>query len=142
MSNQVSVVMPEGQTEMVPIMQRSLMSVREELRDDPYIIEAIKVLQVGGYRSSIGSFWNAVVDDLRNKIIFRSVKLFNQSVDLPRKVESYEDFQNFVNDDQLIEGAYKIGVIGWEASKVLRHAKETRHIFSGVSANNSAFFSL
>ncbi|TOG40044.1 hypothetical protein CGJ01_23780, partial [Vibrio parahaemolyticus] len=126
MSNQVSVVMPEGQTEMVPIMQRSLMSVREELRDDPYIIEAIKVLQVGGYRSSIGSFWNAVVDDLRNKIIFRSVKLFNQSVDLPRKVESYEDFQNFVNDDQLIEGAYKIGVIGWEASKVLRHAKETR----------------
>jgi hypothetical protein len=46
-------------------------------------------------------------------------------------VESYEDFQNFVNDDQLIEGAYKIGVIGWEASKVLKHAKETRHIFSG-----------
>ncbi len=131
MSNQVPVVMPEGQAEMVPIMQRTLMSVREELRDDPYIIEAIKVLQVGGYRSSIGSFWNAVVDDLRNKIIFRSLNLFNQSVDLPRKVNSYEDFQNFVNDDQLIEGAYKIGVIGWEASKVLRHAKETRHIFSG-----------
>ena len=29
------------------------------------------------------------------------------------------------------EGAYKIGVIGWEASKVLKHAKETRHIFDG-----------
>jgi hypothetical protein len=72
-----------------------------------------------------------VVDDLRNKIIFRSISLFNKSVELGRKVESYEDFQNFVNDDQLIEGAYKIGVIGWEASKVLKHAKETRHIFSG-----------
>ncbi len=129
--NQIAVIIPEAQAEIVPIMQRSLMAVREELRDDPYIIEAIKVLQVGGYRSSIGSFWNAVVDDLRNKIMFRSVKLFNQSVEVGRKVETYEDFQNFVNDDQLIEGAYKIGVIGWEASKVLRHAKETRHIFSG-----------
>ncbi|MDD9208993.1 hypothetical protein [Aeromonas dhakensis] len=130
-NNDLVVVIPDGHTEIVPIMQRALMSVREELRDDPYIIEAIKVLQVGGYRSSIGSFWNAVVDDLRNKIIFRSVKLFNQSVDVGRKIETYEDFQNYVNDDQLIEGAYKIGVIGWEASKILRHAKETRHIFSG-----------
>ncbi|MDC7824714.1 hypothetical protein PQS90_06075 [Pseudomonas sp. BLCC-B13] len=129
--NSLTILIPEGNTEIVPIMQRTLMSVREELRDDPYIIEAIKVLQVGGYRSSIGSFWNAVVDDLRNKIMFRSIKLFNQSVELGRKIETYEDFQNFVNDDQLIEGAYKIGVIGWEASKILRHAKETRHIFSG-----------
>ena len=129
--NDILVVIPEGQSEMTPIIQRCLMSVREELRDDPYIIEAIKVLQVGGYRSSIGSFWNAVVDDLRNKIMFRSVKLFNQSIDAGRKIETYEDFQNYVNDDQLIDGAYKIGVVGWEASKVLRHAKETRHIFSG-----------
>lgn len=130
-SNDLVVVIPDGHSEIVPLMQRALMSVREELRDDPYIIEAIKVLQVGGYRSSIGSFWNAVVDDLRNKIIFRSVKLFNQSVEVGRKIETYEDFQNYVNDDQLIDGAYKIGVIGWEASKILRHAKETRHIFSG-----------
>lgn len=129
--SEIVVIIPEAHGEMIPIIQRCLMSVREELRDDPYIIEAIKVLQVGGYRSSIGSFWNAVVDDLRNKIMFRSVKLFNQSVDVGRKIETYEDFQNYVNDDQLIDGAYKIGVVGWEASKVLRHAKETRHIFSG-----------
>lgn len=131
MSQNKLVVTLEGQTEMVPIMERTLMSVREELLDDPYIIEAVKVLQVGGYRSSIGSFWNSVVDDLRNKIMFRSLKLFNNSVELGRQIKDYEDFQNFVNDDQLIEGAYKIGVIGWEASKVLKHAKETRHIFSG-----------
>lgn len=54
-----------------------------------------------------------------------------KSVSLPRKVESYEDFQSYVNDDILIEGAYKIGVIGWEASKILKHAKETRHVFDG-----------
>jgi len=129
--NQITVIATEGNTEIVPIMERVLHSVREELRDDPYIIEAVKVLQVGGYRSSIGSFWNAVVDDLRNKIMFRSISLFNKSIELGRKIETYEDFQNYVNDDQLIEGAYKIGVIGWEASKILKHAKETRHIFSG-----------
>ena len=84
-----------------------------------------------GYRSAIGSFWNAVVDDLRNKVIARSLKLFNKSVELPREIKSYEDFQNHVNDDQLIEGSYAIGVIGWEASKILKHAKETRHIFDG-----------
>ena len=125
------ITLPADQQEILPLIKRSLLSVRDELRDDPYIIEALSVLQVAGYRSAIGSFWNAVVDDLRNKIMFRSLKLFNQSENIGREVKTYEDFQNFVNDDQLIDGAYKIGVISWEASKVLKHAKETRHIFSG-----------
>jgi len=129
--SKILVTIPDEEKEIVPLMSRILSSVREELQEDPYIIEAINVLQVGGYRSSIGSFWNAVVDDLRNKIIFRSLSLFNKSTDCVRKINTYDDFQNYVNDDQLIDGAYKIGVIGWEASKVLKHAKETRHIFSG-----------
>jgi hypothetical protein len=108
-----------------------LANVRDELKEDPYIEEALKVLPVGGYRSAIGSFWNAVVDDLRNKIIHRSLSLFNQSVSLRKEIKCYDDFINNTNDDELIEGAYKIGVIGWEASKILKHAKETRHIFDG-----------
>jgi hypothetical protein len=48
----IVVIIPEGQAEMIPIIQRSLMSVRERLRDDPYIIEAIKMLQV-----SCSGFW-------------------------------------------------------------------------------------
>jgi len=118
-------------SEIDPFFQRVLYSVREDMRDNPYILEAIRVLPVGGYRSAIGSFWNAVVDDLRNKIIFRSLSLFNKTMNLGREIKTYEDFQNYVNDDNLIDGAYKIGVIGWEASKVLKHAKENRHIFDG-----------
>lgn len=117
--------------ELDPFFQRLLLSVREDMRDNPYILEAIRVLPVGGYRSAIGSFWNAVVDDLRNKVIFRSLPLFNKTMNLGREIKTYEDFQNFVNDDTLIEGAYKIGVVGWEASKILKHAKENRHIFDG-----------
>src|SRR5699024_12628954 len=113
------------------IISKVLIDVREDLKDSPYIKETLRVLPVGGFRSAIGSFWNAVVDDLRNKIIFRSLSMFNKEVELGREIKSYEDFQNYVNDDQLIEGAYKIGVIDWEASKILKHAKETRHIFSG-----------
>ena len=119
------------ETEVQPLLKKSLANVRDELKDDPYIDEALRVLPVGGYRSAIGSFWNAVVDDLRNKIIHRSLSLFNKSVNLRKEIKTYDDFIGNVNDDELIEGAYKIGVIGWEASKVLRHAKETRHIFDG-----------
>lgn len=119
------------ETEVQPLLTKSIANVRDELKDDPYIDEALRVLPVGGYRSAIGSFWNAVVDDLRNKIIHRSLPLFNKSVSLRKEIKSYDDFIGSVNDDELIEGAYKIGVIGWEASKVLKHAKETRHIFDG-----------
>jgi len=71
------------------------------------------------------------VDDLTNKIIHRSLSLFNQTNNFRREIKSYDDFYSNVNDDELIDGAYKIGVIGLEASKILKHAKETRHIFSG-----------
>jgi hypothetical protein len=133
MSDQSSQIILAGGNDgdFSPLFQRALVSVRDDIVDNPYITEAIRVLSVRGYRSAIGCFWNAVVDDLRNKIMHRSLPLFNKEINAGREVKCYEDFQNFVNDDQLIEGAYKIGVIGWEASKVLKHAKETRHIFDG-----------
>lgn len=118
-------------TDITPLIERSVLRVREDMQDNPYIQEALKELPVGGYRSAIGAFWNAVVDDLRNKIIFRSLDLFNKEMNVGHVIKSYDDFVNYVNDDQLIEGAYKIGVIGWEASKILKQSKESRHIFSG-----------
>jgi hypothetical protein len=122
---------PVSQSDFSILFERCLNSVRPDLRDNPYILEGLRVLSVQGYRSAIGSFWNAVIDDLRNKVMARSLKLFNKSVALQKEIKRYEDFQDYVNDDQLIEGAYAIGVIGWEASRVLKHAKETRHIFDG-----------
>lgn len=123
------------------LFERPLSLVRDDIKDSPYIVEALRVLPVGGYRSAIGSFWNAVVDDLRNKIIARSLKLFNKSGKFKQEIKNYEDFQSHVSDDDLIDGAYAIGVIGWEAHKVLKHAKETRHIFDGHprSTNPSVF---
>lgn len=129
--NRTPLATKEQPTDLVRAFERAAGEIREEIRDNPYLEEAFRVLPVGGLRSAIGSFWNVVVDDLRNKVIHRSVALFNKSVDVGRTVKTYEDFQNHVNDDELIDGAYKIGVISWEASKVLKHAKETRHIFSG-----------
>ena len=40
-------------------------------------------------------------------------------------------FQNYLTDFELIDGAYKIGVISWEAHKLLHQARETRNIFDG-----------
>lgn len=131
MNNQL-VPMEENLTnEVTLLIKKSVLNVREDMQDNPYIQEAIRVLPVGGYRSAIGCFWNAVIDDLRNKILHRSIDLFNKEINPSRTVKNYDDFQNYINDDQLIDGAYKIGVIGWEAQKILKHAKETRHIFDG-----------
>lgn len=124
-------LVPVTHDKMADLIESTLGDVRDDMIENPYIIESLRVLPVRGYRSAIGNIWNAVVDDLRNKIIHRSLPLFNKAVQLKREVKCYEDFQNFVNDDDLIDGARDIGVIGWEAAKVLRHAKETRHIFDG-----------
>ena len=129
-------IVPVSQADVSVLFERCLNAVRTDLRDNPYILEGLKVLPVKGYRSAIGSFWNAVVDDLRNKVVARSLKLFNKSVSLEKEIKNYEDFQDYVNDDKLIDGAYAIGVIGWEASKILKHAKETKHIFYFHPINN------
>jgi hypothetical protein len=126
----MAIVLSES-NELAAPFTAALKSVREDIEDSTYLTEALTVLRVGGHRSAIGCVWNAAVDDLRNKIIHRSVELFNKSVKPAHDVQTYEDFQNYINDEQLIDGAYKIGVIGWEASKMLKQAKDTRHIFDG-----------
>ena len=115
----------------VEYLQRELTNVRDEFSDNKYLIEAKKVLAAGGLRSTIGNYWNAVVDDLRRKIIHRSLDLFNKEMNSKREIKSYEDFQNYTTEMELVEGAYKIGVIGWEDYKLLNQARETRNIFYG-----------
>lgn len=124
--NEISI--PEDKLEY---LQKELTNIRDEVKDDPYIEEAIKVLAAGGLRSTIGSYWNAVVHDIRIKIIHRSLDLFNKEMDKLKDVKEYEDFQNNVTDYDLIEGAYKIGVLDWEGRKLLQQARETRNIFDG-----------
>lgn len=110
---------------------RELGHVREEVLGCTYLAEARRVLPVKGYRSAIGSYWNAVVDDLRRKVMHRSLDLFNKEMKFRKTIERYEDFQDHVTDHDLIEGAYKIGVLTWEARKMLQQARETRNLFDG-----------
>ncbi len=128
-------LVPAGSSDLASeegdLLRKELTNVRDEMRGNTYIEEAIRVLPVRGYRSAIGSYWNAVVDDLRQKVMHRSLDMFNKEINTRREVKTYEDFQDLVGDFDLIEGAYKIGVIGWEARKLLHHAREVRHIFDG-----------
>lgn len=112
-------------------LNKELTKVREEALDSPYIEETLRSLSAGAFRSAIGSYWNAVVDDLRKKIEHRSLDLFNKEMSFKKVIKTYEDFQDHVTDHDLIEGAFKIGVIGWEAKKLLHQARETRNIFDG-----------
>ena len=115
--------------ERVEDLQKELTNVREELIGNKYIEEARKVLMAGGLRSAIGCYWNAVSDDLRRKIMHRSLDLFNKEMN--KSAKTYEDFQNNITDYDLIEGVYKIGVLSWEAKKVIHQARENRNIFDG-----------
>lgn len=113
------------------LLSKELANVREEVIDCPYLEEALRVLPVKGYRSAIGAYWNSVVDDLRQKILHRSIDLFNKEMNLKKKIEKYEDFQDHVTEYDLIEGAYKIGVLSWEGRKLMHQARETRNMFYG-----------
>lgn len=123
--------------EELVLIKKSMDGIREDMRDNVYIDEAIRVLGAKGYRSAIGSYWNAVVDDLRRKIMHRSLDLFNKEMKPKKDVKTYEDFQDLVVDSDLIDGAYKIGVISWEARKMLHHARETRNIFDGHPSSST-----
>lgn len=113
------------------LVSKEIVNVREEVQDCPYLREALKVLPVKGYRSAIGSYWNAVIDDIRQKIIHRSLDLFNKEVNPKKKIVQYEDFQDYVTDNDLIDGAYKIGVLSWEGRKLMHQCRETRNMFHG-----------
>ena len=113
------------------LVSKEIVNVREEVRDCPYLEEALKVLPVKGYRSAIGAYWNAVIDDIRQKIIHRSLDLFNKEVNPKKTIVHYEDFQDYVTDNDLIDGAYKIGVLSWEGRKLMHQCRETRNMFHG-----------
>lgn len=112
-------------------VQQAVLVVRDDVRDNPYLQESLRALNGGALRSAIGSYWNAVVDDLRQKVMHRSLDLFNKQVKPRREVQRYEDFQDLITDHDLIEGAYAIGAISWEARKLLQQARETRNLFDG-----------
>ena len=67
---------PTAKEEELALLSKELTNVREEVIGSPYIKEALKVLPTGGYRSAIGCYWNAVVDDLRvvNRVDIGNIK--------------------------------------------------------------------
>lgn len=136
MKDSDKIIITTESNEMLPLekfafLQKELGNIRDDFSENKYILEAAKVLKAGGLRSTIGSYWNAVIDDLRKKVIHRSIDLFNKEMSLKKTIKSYEDFQDHVTDFSLIDGAYKIGVLSWEGKKLLHQARETRNIFDG-----------
>ncbi len=92
MKNELANIDNEGiiiPPDKVEYLQRELTNVRDEFSDNKYLIEAKKVLAAGGLRSTIGNYWNAVVDDLRRKIIHRSLDLFNKEMNPKRAIKCY-----------------------------------------------------
>ena len=136
MKNEIIVFGDEEQKYII----NQISQVREDKQDCEYLIEARRVLPVKGYRSAIGCYWNSVIDDLRRKVMHRSLDVFNkeyQAIGGKKDIKEYEDFQNHVTDYDLIECAYRMGAISWEARKILHQARETRNVFDGHPKSSS-----
>ena len=54
MSKTTEIVATE--TSIQPFFERALANVREDVADNPYIIEALKVLTVGGYSRPLKNY--------------------------------------------------------------------------------------
>lgn len=111
----------------------SLSKIRDELKDDQYLIEARQTYQMGCYRSAILNYWNATVSDLRIKVMTRNIELFNRKTS--SKVKIIEDFQ-MISDEKLIQGALDLEIIDQEGDKMLRQIKEIRNLYSGHPGNS------
>ncbi|MDR1074648.1 MAG: hypothetical protein LBL45_13455 [Treponema sp.] len=92
---ETGLVVRDDITEIPTLIESKTMDIRPEMQNNPYIQEALRVLPVHGYRSAIGSIWNAAIDDLRNKAMFRSLLLFNKKMSkrIGKECKTYKDFQ-------------------------------------------------
>jgi hypothetical protein len=72
-NTEIDLVQPNESSEVSKLIQSRILEIRPEMQSNSYIEEALRVLPVQGYRSAIGSIWNAVIDDLRNKVMHRSL---------------------------------------------------------------------
>ena len=104
--------------------------VRPEVNSS-YLHEAFDVLRIGRTRPAIGSIWNCVIDDLRNKVLLVGPEIFSGELNINPPIKVYEDFQDRVLDIGLIEGCYKLGILDREGYEMMKQALNQRHIFDG-----------
>ncbi len=121
---------------VVKIFESLNKEIRSDYQRNDYIEEAQAVFNIGAMRSAITQFWNAVIHDMREKMIYRSLDLFKKEMSISKSISDYEGVQQHVTDYDLIEGSYKIGILDRESRMMLHQAREVRNLFGAHPYSN------
>lgn len=114
--------------ELEPAAKDIYTRIRPEKQRNKYIESSIKLFLLGEYRNAMDNIWQATIDDIREKVLARSITFFNQ--EMKTSISKYSDFQDKkIQDNDLIEGAYKIDIYDFETKEKLHINRNIRNKF-------------
>jgi len=109
-------------------------AIRPECRGS-YIEKAQRAAEAGLWDSAVLYFWNETMNDLRRKVITYGVEYF--PVPPNTRLTDEESLRDNLNDYQLIDGCYQLGIISKEAWFFLQQCREIRNQFTAAHLSDS-----
>jgi hypothetical protein len=109
-------------------------AIRPECRG-AYIDKAQKAAEVGLWDSAMLYYWNEAMNDLRQKVMAYGIEYFPNPTN--KKITDKESLRENLNDYELIEGCYQLGVISKEAWFFLQQARGIRNHYTAAHLSES-----
>ena len=130
-SNELAII--DAATAMPALLQhwRQLTShIQPEARGG-YIGNAKKALDAGLWDAAVNYFWTGTIEHLRSKVMAYGIEYFAAQV-RDETLDSREKLERDVSDYRLIDGCYRLGIIGRHDNIQLQHCREVRNHFTSA----------
>lgn len=113
-------------------------SIENAIRDESkgnFIDKAKRAVEVGLWDSAMLYFWNESMKDLRKKVMTYGIEYFPNTQNTNIKKE--DDLSEKINDYNLIDGCFQIGIITKEAWFFLQKCREIRNQYTSAHLSDS-----
>lgn len=101
----------------------------------PYLEKAKIAAEAGLWDAAVLYFWNESMNDLRRKVIAYGIEYFPNQQN--KRLTDEESLRENVNDYELIEGCYQLGIISKEAWFFLQQCREIRNQYTAAHLSDS-----
>lgn len=109
-------------------------AIRPECRG-AYIDKARLAAEAGLWDAAVLYFWNETMNDLRRKVVSYGIEYFPNPQG--KRLTDEESLRENVNDYELIEGCYQLGIISKEAWFFLQQCREIRNQYTAAHLSDS-----
>jgi hypothetical protein len=120
--------LPATPVEWVSIVE----AIRPECRG-LYIEKAQRAAGVGLWDSVMLYFWNEAMHDLRRKVVAYGIEYFPST----QKLSDQDSLREDINDYELIEGCFQLGIISKEAWFFLQQCRDIRNQYTAAHLSDS-----